>query len=330
MTIPERVDQLLLYGFKGTDATAPLVAELGERQLGGVLITRRNWVDPVQGRQLVGTLRAAGLQDDRISPLLVTAQEGAEYNSLAGLPPTARQLDTGRDSDALATEELARGAAGELRAAGLDLNLAPVADVATIASPLAGRVFSDDATVAAELTAAAIRGCEAGGIACAALHFPGQGAASQDTDEGPATVSLDSVSLDNRDLAPFRAAFAERVPAVVVSLGFFAAYDPVTPAALAPEVTTGLLREELGYEGLAITDDLSAGAIKATQSVASAAVAAVAAGADMVQISVPADQPGVAEALLGAVESGQIPGDRLNEAAGRVLELKRAQRLLRL
>jgi len=330
MTISERVDQLLLYGFKGTDATAPLVAELGERQLGGVLITRRNWVDPVQGRQLVGTLRAAGLQDDRISPLLVTAQEGAEYNSLAGLPPTARQLDIGRNSDPLATEELARGAAGELRAAGLDLNLAPVADVATIASPLAGRVFSDDATVAAELTAAAIRGCEAGGIACAALHFPGQGAASQDTDEGPATVSLDSVSLDNRDLAPFRAAFAERVPAVVVSLGFFAAYDPVTPAVLAPEVTTSLLREELGYEGLAITDDLSAGAIKATQSVASAAVAAVAAGADMVQISVPADQPGVAEALLGAVESGQIPGDRLNEAAGRVLELKRAQRLLRL
>ncbi len=174
-----------------------------------------------------------------------------------------------------------------------------------------------------------MRGCEEAGIACAPSHFPGQGAASEDTDEGPATVSLDETSLATRDLAAFRAAFAEHAPAVVLSLAFFAAYDSVTPAALAPAVSTDLLRDELGYEGLAITDDLSAGAIKATQSPKDAAVAAVAAGADLIQISSPADSEGVADALLEAVESGEIEEDRLSEAAGRVLELKHELNLLR-
>ena len=330
MSLGERVDQILLLGFEGTDASAPIAATLEERQLGGVLIARRNWIDPVQGVALTGFIRATGLADGRISPLIVTQQEGAAYNSLAGLPPSSRQLDIGRGGDPLAAESWARGAAAELRAAGIDLNLSPVADVATIASPLAGRSFSDDSAVAAELVAGATRGCAQGGIACAPLHFPGQGAASESTDEGPATVSLDSSALAGRDLAAFRAAFAERAPAVVLSLAYFAAYDPVTPAALAPEIATDLLRDEMRFAGLAITDDLSAGAIKATQSVASAAVAAVAAGADMAQISSPDDQPATSEALLEAVQSGQITEERLNEAAGRVLELKREQGLLRL
>jgi beta-N-acetylhexosaminidase len=329
MTLAERVDQVLLVGFDGTDASAPVVEDLRSRELGGLLITRRNWIDPEQGRALVSALRAAALDGGGISPLMVTAQEGGEYSSLAGLPPSSRELDIGRTGDPAAAEAWAKETAAALRSVGIDLNLAPVADVVTIASPLAGRAFTDDATLAADLTAAAVRGCEEAGIACAPSHFPGQGAASEDTDEGPATVSLDETSLATRDLAAFRAAFAEHAPAVVLSLAFFAAYDSVTPAALAPAVSTDLLRDELGYEGLAITDDLSAGAIKATQSPKDAAVAAVAAGADLIQISSPADSEGVADALLEAVESGEIDEDRLSEAAGRVLELKHELNLLR-
>ena len=330
MTPEERVDQVLLVGFEGTDAAAPIVGELRTRQLGGLLITRRNWLDPEQGRVLLGILRAAGLDGGRISPLMVTAQEGGEYSSLAGLPPESRQLDIGREADPAAAEAWARATAEALRTAGIDVNLAPIADVATIASPLAGRAFTDDVALAAELTAAAVHGCDQGGVACAPPHFPGQGAASQDTDEGPATVSLDAASLSARDLEVFRAAFSERAPAVVLSLAFFAAYDSVTPAALAPQVSTDLLRDELGFEGLAITDDLSAGAIQATQSAKDAAVSAIAAGADLVQISNPADREGVAQAILDAVEANEIDEERLDEAAGRVLELKRELHLLRL
>jgi beta-N-acetylhexosaminidase len=295
-----------------------------------VLISPRNWLDATQGPALVGAMRAAALDRGRLSPLFVVAQEGGTYRALPDLPPAQRELDVGETGDPDAAEAWARQAAVALHAAGIDLNLSPVADVAGIDSAVAGRAFSDDPQLAAEMTAAAVRGCRAGRIGCAPLHFPGLGAASQDTDDGPATVSLDPTSLGERDLVAFRAAFQEGAPAVVLSLAFYAGYDPVTPGALAPSVATGLLRDDLGFEGLAITDDLGAGAIKATYTVPQAAVAAIQAGADMVQISAPVDQEGVAEALVAAVDSGEIPEDRLNEAAGRVLELKRSLKLLRL
>ena len=181
--------------------------------------------------------------------------------------------------------------------------------------------------IAAELTAAAVRGCERGRVACAARHFPGLGAASQDTDRGAGDGQ--PRPGDARRAAtspPFEAAFAEGVPAVVLSHAFYAAYDPVTPAALSRPVATDLLRDELGFEGVAITDDLGAGAIKATGSVPDAAVAALHAGADMVQIASPDDQDGVAD---GAHRGGRARRDPRGPArrGGRAGARAEAERL---
>jgi beta-N-acetylhexosaminidase len=330
LTPEERVGQVLLLGFDGTDQTSPIFSTVASEELGGVLIGPQNWLDAQQGSTLAGALRATGLSERKTAPLIVASQEGGEYRSFPDLPPEQTELAIGDTGSVPGAEAWASEAGRELRAAGIDLNLFPVADVATLDSPVADRAFSDDPAVAAAMTAAAVRGCRAARIACAAIHFPGLGAASQDTNQGPATVSLDAASLSDRDLQAFDAAFAERVPAVGLSLSFYAAYDPVTPAALSEAVATGLLRGELGYDGLAITDDLGAGAIKAGYAVPEAAVAAIRAGADMVQIASPQDQRGVREALLGAVRSGAISEERLAEAAGRVLELKRSRGLLRL
>ena len=237
----------------------------------------------------------------------MTSQEGGPYRALADLPPEETQLEIGDSRSAQAAEDWATGTAEALAAAGIDLNLAPLADVATLDSAVSDRAFSDDPAATAELTAASVRGCRAVGVACAVLHFPGLGAASQDTSRGPATVGLDPASLEARDLVPFEAAFAERVPAVVLSLALYTAYDPVTPGALAEPVATGLLRDELGFEGVAITDDLGAGAVRAGQGVDAAAVDALAAGADMVQIGSPTDQAGVRKRILEALESRELP-----------------------
>jgi beta-N-acetylhexosaminidase len=329
MSPDQLVDQVLLLGFDGTDATSPAITELREHQIGGVLVGPANWVDASQGATLISALRGAGLAGGRIPPLIVTAQEGGEYRTFPELPPDARELDIGKRGSPPEAEAWSKATGEALRAVGVDLNLFPVADVATVDSPVAGRAFSDDAATAAEMTAAAVRGCHDAGIACAVLHFPGLGAASQDTNKGPATVSLDERSLAARDLAAFRAAFAERVPGVVLSLAFYAAYDPVTPGAMSSRIATDLLRDQLGYTGPAITDDLGAGAVKATYRVPAAATMAMEAGADLLQIDSPPDQTGVREALLGAVSSGVLPEERLQEAAGRVLELKRRMGLLK-
>jgi beta-N-acetylhexosaminidase len=328
LSTEELVDQVLLLGFEGTDPDAPFLDQVRTRQLGGVLVGAENWPDSFLGTVLVEAIRSAGSADGRIPPLIVTAQEGGRYRALADLPPAATELEVGDAGSPEAAEDWARETCAALERAGFDLNLSPVADVATLDSAVADRAFSDDPAVAAQMTAAAIRGCTAGGVGSAPLHFPGLGAASQDTSRGPATVSLDLGTLAARDLEPFRAAFAEQVPAVVLSLAFYVTYDPVTPGALAEPVATGLLRDELGFEGVAITDDLGSGAVRASDPVPKAAVNALVAGADLIQIGSPSDQAGVREAILEAVAGGELDESRLAEAAGRVLELKRSRGLI--
>jgi beta-N-acetylhexosaminidase len=342
MGVEEKVNGVLLLGFEGTDRGAPIVDELRARELGGVLVTSRNWVNSVQLGELLGDLRAAGSSEGLAPPLLAVSQEGGPYRALPDQPPAERQLDIGDAGNPRLAQDSARTAGVALAKLGFDLNLFPVADVAPLDSPIADRAYSDDPEVAAALTAAATRGCRMAGIACAPKHFPGLGAASQDTGEGPATVGLDEISLQNRDLPPFEAAFAEGAPAVVLSHAFYTAYDPVTPASLSPLVTFELLRERLGFQGVAITDDLAAGAIVARgaaaetgggapaggSAVTAAAVAALQAGADMLMISEPEDQAGVADAVLEAVAAGELPEERLDEAVGRVLLLKQQMGLL--
>jgi len=322
LSAEEQVDQVLLLGFAGSEPPLGIVDELATRELGGVLVEAENWAGAGPGAELVERLRQAGSSAGRIPPLIVTTQEGGPYRALPDLPPEQTELEIGDAGSVRGAEEWASATARALEEAGFDLNLAPVADVATLDSPVADRAFSDDPALAAQLTGAAIRSCLDQGIACAPLHFPGLGAASQDPSRGPATVGLDPASLAERDLQPFEAAFAEGAPAVVLSLAIYSAYDPVTPGALAEPVATGLLREELGFQGVAVTDDLGSGAIRAGTNVEDAAVAALAAGADLLQIASPADQGGVRDAILAAVDAGELDPARLADAAGRVLELK--------
>ncbi len=328
LTPEQKVDGIMLVGFEGTDSTTPFLETLRERQLGGVVVRASNWLDSVQGTALVGELRDAAGKGGEIPPLIAAPQEGGEYRALIDLPPESRAIDIGDYGDPELALSWARETGDALSDAGFDLNLAPVADVATIDSPIADRAFSDDPNVAAQMTAAAVRGCAEAEIACVARHFPGLGAASESTDAGPATVSLDAATLASRDLAPFEAAIDEGVPAVMLSHAFYAAYDPVTPGSLSPEVVTGLLRDQLGFTGVAITDDLGTGAVRATTGVQPAAIEAVNAGADMLLVESPDEAAGVREALLAAVSSGEIEPERIDQAVGRVLELKRSLGLL--
>lgn len=328
LSTEELVDQVLLLGFDGTDASAPFLSQVSERQLGGVMVGPQNWPDASTGTALVDAIRRAGREGGRIPPLLVTAQEGGVYRALADLPPEQTELEIGDGGSAAEAGRWAHDTCRALAGAGFDLNLAPVADVATLDSAIADRAFSDDPAVAAQMTAASVAGCQDAGVAPAPLHFPGLGAASQDTSQGPATVSLDPETLSSRDLEAFRAAFDEGAPAVVLSLAFYVAYDSVTPGALAEPVATGLLRDDLGFTGVAITDDLGSGAVRSSDSVPKAAVEALAAGSDLIQIGSASDQAGVREAILKAVEEGELDEARLAEAAGRVIELKRAEGLI--
>lgn len=306
MSVAEQAEQVLLLGFEGDPAAV-------EDGLGGVLVRTENGV---------GAAKAlTGIGGD-VPPLVVASQEGGIYRAFPELPPGEDELDIGNNGSPEAARNWSLATSEALVSAGFDLNLFPVADVATLDSPLAGRAFSDDPSAVAVLTEQALEGCEEAELACAPLHFPGLGAASQDTTAGPATVTPPVEVLSNRDLVPFRA-IAGSAPAIVLSLGLYPDFNAVIPAAMTEGIATDLLRDEIGFEGLAISDDLSSGAVSATFETPDAVVQALAAGTDLVQISRPEDAEGAAEAIEQAVENGDIPPERLAEAAERVVELKR-------
>ncbi len=317
LSTEEQVSQILMLGFEGAAPNDPEVKELAQEAPGALLVRSENWTGTDAGKKLLAELGA----DSEIPPLVAVSQEGGPYRSIEDLPPADRALDVARKDETGAAEAWAKGASVVLRDAGFHLNLFPVADVANLNSPLAGRAFSDDPAVVLELTAEALEGCEAAELACAPAHFPGLGSASQDTAVGPATVVTDLATLVSHDLTPFGAAKA--APAMVISLALYPDFDAVVPGALTPGVATGLLRDDVGFKGVAISDDLAAGAVQANYSTPDAAVAALEAGIDLIQISSPSEADGVAKALTEAVMTRQVEPERLAEAAERVIELKR-------
>ena len=317
MPLEQKLDTVLVAGFDDPD-------RLPAGSPGGVLITAENWPGDRGAKALTAKLHGSG----QIPPLIVTQQEGGDHRALSDLPPAENELEIGAIGTPEAAEAWALGTGRALSSRGIDLNLAPVADVATLDSPVSDRAFGDDPPVVAELTAASVRGCAKSGVACAVSHFPGLGGASGDTEDGPATVGLDTASLENRDLPPFRAAFEAKVPAVVLSLALYAAYDPVTPGALSSAIAEDLLRDQLGFKGVALTGDLSSGAIAAGQGAPEAATAALAAGADMIVISDPREAQEARQAIGSAAGEGGLPDDRLDQAVARVLELKQRLGLL--
>jgi len=325
-----KVDQLIL----ATDPPADSGA------LGGALVSTELWQSSGGAKDLIDGFHSAGASEPPaiagadadaaggIPAMVGTTQEGGNYRELPDLPPEQRAIEIGDAGDTEAAQQWGAETAKALHKAGFDFNIGPLADIATLDSAIADRAFSDDPATVDAMVAAAFAGCADEDFACIPAHFPGQGATAEDTAAGPASVSIDAGTLASRDLPPFESAFAAGAPAVVVSNAFYAAYDPVTPASLSPEIMDGLLRTQLGFAGVAITGDLLEGAIRSGYKVDEAAVAAVVAGADMVQLSDPDSIEPVRAALLAAVGSGQISTDRLNSAAGRVIEMKQALGLI--
>jgi beta-N-acetylhexosaminidase len=321
LPLEREVAELFLLGFRGTDATAEIFPRLRRFDLGGIVVARENYLDPAQLGALAGEARTVATKAGHVPPWVLTAQDGAEFNWLPGLPPAAAPGDL-NSADEAATQ--ATETATALRGLNITGVLNPVVDVGSESgSPLSARIYSDQTDEVSGYADAVVRAYRAKRLFSAAKHFPGLGAADQLTEIGPASVGLDLDALRKRDLLPFRAAVEAGVPAVVLSHALYPMNDFTRPASLTRSIVTGLLRNEIGFAGVAITDDLADPAISSSYSVPEAAVMALQAGADMLFISgSPGDQQAAYTAVVRAVERGQLPRRRLDEAVLRVLHAK--------
>jgi beta-N-acetylhexosaminidase len=312
------VNAVLQPGFAGRTAPDWLRRSLADG-LGGVLLWDRNIADAQQLAELTAQLRA-----ENPDVLICVDEEGGDVTRLETASgsswPSSWAL--GVVDDAELTRAVAHEIGRDLAAAGVSLNYAPVADVnSNPHNPVIGtRSFGADPWRVAAHAAAFVTGLQAAGVAACAKHFPGHGDTSVDSHRGLPVVHDDAATLSRGALVPFRAAIAAGVKAIMSAHIVVSRLDAV-PATLSRRVLTELLRKELGFDGLVVTDAIEMAAIKATYGLAEGAVRAIAAGADVVCIGGWRDAEAtiahLGDALETAVREGRLSEARLAEAAAR-------------
>jgi beta-N-acetylhexosaminidase len=241
--------------------------------------------------------------------------------------PGASQI--GATKDAALSRAVAKATGEELRALGVNLDFAPVADVnVNPRNPVIGsRAFGDDPEQVATMVAAAVKGFHDAKVAATAKHFPGHGDTSVDSHTGLPVIKHTKAEWERIDAPPFKAAIGAGVDAVMSAHIVFPKLDSSgDPATLSKAILTGLLREQLGFDGVISTDALNMAGVRKKYNDGEISVRAVLAGADL--LLMPNDLPKAYQAVLAAVKSGRISQQRLDQSVTRLLKLKQARGLL--
>ncbi len=322
LTPSQLAGERLVVGFPGSEPPDAVRAMVRQGRIAGVILFDENIPSRAAGRRLVRGLQAiprpAGLRD----PLLVMIdQEGGLVKRIDGAP-TASAAEIGARGADFSREQGARTAAN-LRNVGVNVDLAPVLDVARPGGDIAAteRGF---AGTAAGVSATAVPFAEAlqeGGVAATAKHFPGLGSARQNTDFAVQRVPLSKATLRRVDEAPYRAFVEARGAMVMLSSAIYPALSP-RPAAFARQIATGELRARLGFEGVSITDALGSVAVRDFGGPAKAGVAAARAGTDVLLFTDHLEGARAGAAMLRALRSGTIRRAAFEASAGRVLRLR--------
>lgn len=326
--LKEKVGQLFMCGFNGTEPDEGTMQLIRDYGIGGIIYFRRNMRDATQVKSL-----SERLQQAANVPLFVsTDQEGGMVVRLEeGVTAMPGAMAQGAADDEALTREAARLVAVELRGIGINMNFAPCLDVNNNpGNPVIGvRSFGENPVRVANLGVEAAEGFQEGGAVSVVKHFPGHGDTASDSHHELPVVPHDKARLEQVELLPFREAIARGVDAVMTAHVVFPAFEPDgVPATLSPRILTGLLRQELGFRGVIVTDCLEMNAIAGTIGVARGAVQAVKAGADLVLVShTLSRQTAALEAVLEAVLAGEIPESRIDEAVERLWKLKEARGL---
>lgn len=311
-SLASMLGRLFMVGLPSTrldDSTSGLIREYG---INNFILFSRNVSEKEQLRKLCDDLRQACLARGLGAPLISIDQEGG---SVARLPPPFTQFPDARKlAEGPRPEEEVAGYAGicarELAAVGINMNLAPVLDVCAAGCNyfMERRSLGHDAQAVARLGSLIIKKMQDGGVAACAKHFPGLGAAIVDPHLELPVVGRSLAALQAVDLVPFQAAFLAGVASVMTSHTIYPHLDPQAPATMSRSILTGLLRGELGYDGLIITDDLEMGAIEKKGSLENAALQALRAGADLLLICHDHDKAARALATIAAAmrEDGEV------------------------
>jgi beta-N-acetylhexosaminidase len=322
MSLREMVGQMFVISVGGTQPDYYVEKMVRERNIGGVILFAHNMQSEVQVESFTGKLQELSMETEPAVPLFVAVdQEGGDIASAPWVSPQPSAAEIGRRGDPAEARAVAQEIGAQLLRAGVNTDFAPVVDTGYGAA-IGNRSYGEDPELVARMGAAAVGGFENVRIVSAAKHFPNHGPAASDSHVGLPVIEHDTATVRSYDLPPFRAAVRAGVPMVMVGHLVYPAIDPERPASLSADAIS-MLREELGFEGVVVTDDLAMAGASGGGPPARAAVEAVRAGADLLIVSSPPqEQADAYEAVVAGVESGEIPRGRIRESVGRVLGVK--------
>jgi len=294
---------------------------------GGVILFP--WAGNISTAEQVAALTTGLRKASPLVPLMVGVdQENGEVARLGSLVtklPGAPAI--GRTRDPRLARDVARVTGEELRDLGIAVDFAPVADVSAKGSFIRSRAYGSDPKLVSAMVRAAVEGFHAAGVASVAKHFPGHGGTSVDSHQDLPVITYSKARWRRVDAPPFRAAIERGVDAIMTAHVAMPRLDPSgDPATLSRAVITGLLRGELGYDGVVVTDALDMAGVRKRYGDAEVAVRAILAGADL--LLMPPDLPTAYQAVLTAVRSGRIPERRIDESVLRILRLKERRGIL--
>lgn len=325
MSLEEQVYQLFivtpedLTGVEAaTQAGDATKTALEQYPVGGIVYFDKNLENVDQIKTLL-----SNTQSYAKTPLLLAVdEEGGTVSRLGNRGLGVTKLGDMADyDDPQEIHTMGKTLGEELLALGFNLDFAPVADVSASGSAIGDRAFSDDAETAASLVGSMVAGMKESGILCTLKHFPGLGGVSADTHDGAASTSATLDQLKEKDFLPFQAGIDAGAPLVMVShLSVPAVTGDDRPASLSSSIIDGLLRQELGFDGVVVTDALNMEAITDHFTAAEAAVQALEAGADL--LLMPEDFQAAADGVLHAIDTGSIPQETVTDSVVRILAMK--------
>lgn len=325
LKLEELAGQMIVAGFEGTSLPESIRKMLENGRISGVILFTRNYEAPAQLKELCDSVIAAA-RPGPVKPFIMVDHEGGKVQRLkTGFtvwPPMRNLGETGSEDVA---SELGTAFAGELAPFGINVNLAPVVDVESEpTNHIQDRSLGKDPELVARLSSAFIKAMQSGGLGACAKHFPAYGCAPGDSHFELPKVSEGLDVIEKRDLVPFRAAVEADVGFIMTAHAIFEKIDPYYPGTLSEKIVSGMLKGELKFKGVVVSDDVEMGAISKNYPFEDAIYMSVKAGCDLLLVCHKLELVERAfETIIKAAEHSALVPDRLYDAVERVLAAKK-------
>lgn len=324
MTLEEKIGQLLCVGVYGKEINDDIKFMLNQYHVGGIIFFDRNMENKLQVKKFSEELQATAINFDKKIPLFIALDEegGRVARMKHDLTPPLSQEEIGMSGDYNLAKSSAVTIANELRNIGININFAPVADVGSNDT----RSFSNNSGIVAKFVESAVQGYEEENFFCCLKHFPGIGKGKIDTHQDISTVDVGKDVLYLEDILPFKKIISEHDNSkfmIMVGHLKYNELDPDNSASLSRNIITNILRDELNFQGVVITDDLNMGAVANYSDIETVSLQAISAGVDILLICHEYElQERAYQSILSAVQRGEISEERINQSVRRILKMK--------